>query len=104
FPTRRSSDLPHYPMTAMAREPKPPQGGRLPIWVGGMSEAAWRRVGTLGDGWLASQISEAAPAKKGIEAIHRAAEAAGRDPRAIGLQSMVASPPRDAAGKQFYTQ
>ena len=94
----------HYPMTAMAMEPKPPQGGRLPIWVGGMSEAAWRRVGTLGDGWLASQIGDAAVAKKAIEAIHRAAEAAGRDPKAIGLQSMVASPPRDAAGKQFYTQ
>ena len=94
----------HYPMTAMAMEPKPPQGGRLPIWVGGMSEAAWRRVGTLGDGWLASQINEAATAKKAIEAIHRAAEAAGRDPKMIGLQSMVASPPRDAAGKQFYTQ
>jgi probable F420-dependent oxidoreductase len=94
----------HYPMTAMAMEPKPPQGGRLPIWVGGMSEAAWRRVGTLGDGWLASQISDAAVAKKAIEAIQRAAEAAGRDPKSIGLQSMVASPPRDAAGKQFYTQ
>ena len=94
----------HYPMTAMAMEPKPPQGGRLPIWVGGMSEAAWRRVGTLGDGWLASQITDAAVAKKAIEAIHRAAEAAGRDPKSIGLQSMVASPPRDAAGKQFYTQ
>ncbi|MBM3218694.1 MAG: LLM class F420-dependent oxidoreductase [Candidatus Rokubacteria bacterium] len=95
---------PHYPMTAMAMEPKPPQGGRLPIWVGGMSEAAWRRVGTLGDGWLASQITDAASARTAIDAIHRAAEKAGRDPKAIGLQSMVASPPKDAAGKLFYAQ
>ena len=94
----------YYPMTAMAMEPKPPQGGRLPIWVGGMSEAAWRRVGTLGDGWLASQITDAASARKAIDAIHRAAEKAGRDPKAIGLQSMVASPPKDAAGKTFYAQ
>jgi len=94
----------HYPMTAMAMDPKPPQGARLPIWVGGMSEAAWRRVGKLGDGWLASQISDPASAKKAIEVIHRAAEAAGRDPKTIGLQSMVASPPKDAAGKQFYAQ
>src|SRR5499426_3435725 len=43
----------HYRVTAMAMEPKPPQGGRLPIWVGGMSEAALRRVAQLGDGWLA---------------------------------------------------
>ena len=94
----------YYKVKAMAMEPKPPQGRRLPIWVGGNSAAALRRVGTLGDGWLASQISDAASAKKAIEAIHRAAEAAGRDPRAIGLQSMVATPPKDAAGKQFYAE
>ena len=93
-----------YKIKAMAMEPKPPQGSRLPIWVGGMSEAAWRRVGRLGDGWLASQISDAPSAKRALEAIARAAEEAGRDPKTIGLQSMVASPPRDAAGKQFYAE
>ena len=93
-----------YKIKAMAMEPKPPQGGRLPIWVGGMSDAALRRVGTLGDGWLASQISDAASAKRALDAIARAAEAAGRDPKTIGLQSMVASPPRDAASKQFYAE
>jgi probable F420-dependent oxidoreductase len=94
----------HYRVTAMAMEPKPPQGARLPIWIGGMSERAWRRVGELGDGWAASQISDAATARRAIDAIHRAAEKAGRDPSAIGLQSMVASPPKDAAGKRFYAE
>jgi probable F420-dependent oxidoreductase len=94
----------YYQVKAMAMEPKPPQGARLPVWIGGMSEAAWRRVGRLGDGWAASQISDAAGAARAIDAIRRAAEAAGRDPSAIGLQSMVASPPKDAAGKQFYAQ
>jgi probable F420-dependent oxidoreductase len=94
----------HYRVTAMAMEPKPPQGARLPIWIGGMSGAAWRRVGRLGDGWAASQVSDAASARRAIDAIHRAAEAAGRDPAAIGLQSMVASPPKDAAGKRFYAE
>jgi probable F420-dependent oxidoreductase len=94
----------YYQVKAMAMEPKPPQGARLPVWIGGMSEAAWRRVGRLGDGWAASQISDAAGAARAIAAIRRAAEAAGRDPSAIGLQSMVASPPKDAAGKQFYAQ
>src|SRR4029453_13508989 len=37
----------HYRATAMAMEPKPPQGRRLPIWIGGNSEAACRRVGRL---------------------------------------------------------
>jgi probable F420-dependent oxidoreductase len=92
----------HYRVTAMAMEPKPPQGRRLPIWVGGMSGAALRRVGQLGDGWLASQITDAASARRAIDTIHRHAEAAGRDPAAIGLQGMVASPPKDAEGKRFY--
>jgi len=92
----------HYPTVSMAMEPKPPQGGRLPIWIGGGSEAAYRRVGRLGDGWLASRVTDAASARQAIDAIHRHAETAGRDPGAIGLQSMVAPPPRDAAGKTFY--
>jgi alkanesulfonate monooxygenase SsuD/methylene tetrahydromethanopterin reductase-like flavin-dependent oxidoreductase (luciferase family) len=59
-------------------------------------------VGRLGDGWLASRVTDAASARAAIEAIHRHAEHAGRDPGSIGLQSMVAPPPRDAAGKTFY--
>ena len=34
--------------------------------------------------------------------IRRHAEAAGRDPRAIGLQLMLAPPPSDRGGKTFY--
>ena len=94
----------HYRVTAIAMEPKPPQGRQLPIWVGGNSEAALRRVGQLGDGWLASRVAEAADAQRCIDTIHRHAEAAGRDPKAIGLQSMVASPPRDAESKRFYAE
>lgn len=92
----------HYRTVAMSMEPKPPQGGRLPIWIGGNSEPAYRRVGRLGDGWLASRVTDADSARHAIGAIRRHAEAAGRDPGAIGLQSMVAPPPRDAAGKRFY--
>ena len=94
----------HYRVAAIAMEPKPPQGRQLPIWVGGNSEAALRRVGQFGDGWLASRISEAADAQRSIDTIRRHAEAAGRDPNAIGLQSMVAPPPRDAEGKRFYAE
>ena len=94
----------HYRVHAMAMEPKPPQGGRLPIWIGGYSEAAFRRVGRLGDGWLASRVSDAEDARRALESIRRHAEAAGRDPASIGLQSMVAPPPRDAEGKRFYAE
>ena len=94
----------HYRVHAMAMEPKPPQGGRLPIWIGGYSEAAFRRVGRLGDGWLASRVSDAEDARRALESIRRHAEAAGRDPASIGLQSMVAPPPRNAEGKRFYAE
>ena len=94
----------HYRANEMAMEPKPPQGGRLPIWIGGASDAALRRVGRLGDGWLASRVTDAADARRAIEAIRRHAETAGRDPKSIGLQSMVAPPPRDAEGKRFYAE
>ena len=88
----------------MAMEPKPPQGGRLPIWIGGNSEAALRRTGRLGDGWLASRVTDAEDARRAIATIHRHAAEAGRDPAALGLQSMVAPPPRDAEGKRFYAE
>jgi probable F420-dependent oxidoreductase len=94
----------HYLARAMSMEPKPPQGREIPIWIGGYSEAAFLRVGRLGDGWLASRVTDAADARRAIEAIHRHAEAAGRDPAGIGLQSMVAPPPRDAEGKRFYAE
>jgi probable F420-dependent oxidoreductase len=94
----------HYRATAMAMEPKPPQGRQIPVWIGGYSEAAFRRVGRLGDGWLASRVSDAADARRSLESIRRHAEQAGRDPARIGLQSMVAPPPRDAEGKRFYAE
>src|SRR5262245_2805046 len=94
----------HYQLRAMGMEPKPPQGAALPVWIGGGSEAALRRVGTYGDGWLASGVTDAATAKLAIETIRRHAAAAGRNPDAIGLQGMVLPPPRgeDADAKRFY--
>ena len=97
-------DGPHYRAHAMGMEPKPPQGRGLPIWIGGGSEAALRRVGRLGDGWLASRVTDAADGRRSIATIHRYAAEAGRDPAAICLQSMVAPPPRDAEGKRFYAE
>jgi probable F420-dependent oxidoreductase len=96
----------HYPTEAMAMEPKPPQGEDLPIWVGGNTPPAFRRVGKYGDGWLASQVSDANFAKRSMDAIREAAVSANRDPNEIGWQSMIAPPPRagDTAGKTFYAE
>ncbi len=55
-------------------KPVPP----LDIWIGGATAAAFRRIGTLGDGWLGSFLTPA-EAGKAREAIIAAAEEAGRD-------------------------
>jgi probable F420-dependent oxidoreductase len=91
-----------YRADSIAMEPKSPQAERLPIWIGGGSPRALRRVGELGDGWLAQAFTDPAKARAAIDTIHRHAEAAGRDPAAIGLQQMLDLPPRDAGGKAFY--
>jgi probable F420-dependent oxidoreductase len=38
-------------------EPAPAQQGGPPLWVGGRSDAAIRRAGTLGDGWMPIWVS-----------------------------------------------
>lgn len=91
-----------YTANAMAMEPKSPQGSKLPIWIGGTSKAALRRVAELGDGWLATAIEDVDVAKSFIQRIREHAERIGRNPNAIGMQMMLDVPPRDEAGKQFY--
>ncbi len=50
----------------------------LDIWLGGSGPGALRRVGRLGDGWLASLLTPA-EAAAGRRAIQEAADAAGRE-------------------------
>lgn len=94
----------YYTAVAMGMEPKPPQGGNLPIWIGGGSDAAFERIGKYGDGWLSSQVRDAEYAKRAMDAIKAAASAAGRDPEALGWQGQIAPPPRpgDSAAKMYY--
>ncbi|MDO8531992.1 MAG: LLM class flavin-dependent oxidoreductase [Dehalococcoidia bacterium] len=66
-----------YQVTDIALQPKPARESGPPIWIGGRSQAALRRVGRLGDGWLAAQVTpeEYGPA---VEAIRVAAREPGR--------------------------
>ena len=83
-----------YRAEAMGMDPKPVQPGGPPIWLGGDSEAALRRVGRLADGWLAMADSDEAvlTATQNLAIIQAAAEAAGRDPAGIGLQARLSDP------------
>ena len=72
---------------AVAMEPKPPQGNAIPIWIGGESEVALRRTGSVGDGWLAVRAGhDSDQAGRCIQTIKNHAENAGRDPERLGFQ------------------
>lgn len=58
--------------------PRPYQKGGPPLWVGGRSQAAFKRAGRLADGWLASSITPAEVAT-GIAAIRAHAHEVGRE-------------------------
>jgi probable F420-dependent oxidoreductase len=58
-------------------EPLPAQGAQVPVLVGGRSDAALRRAGSLGDGYHSSATGPAAYAER-LPQIRAAAEASGR--------------------------
>ena len=97
-----SANSQFYQFEAIAMEPKPPQGGKLPIWIGGSADATMKRVGELGDGWLATSQMRDAEVVASKSKILEYVDAAGRDVSAIGFQMMLDTPPRDEAGKGFY--
>jgi probable F420-dependent oxidoreductase len=68
--------------------PKPVQKPHVPLWVAGMSRPAYRRAGTLGDGWHATGI----PLEEfcaGRNEIRRFAAEAGRDPAQITMSMRI---------------
>ena len=95
----------HYRAVSMAMEPKPPQGGQIPLWIGGGSQAALRRAGRFGDGWMASGLLGDA-ATEAIGVVKREAEQAGRDPDALGFQCQLATPPRagDPSTREYWAR
>ncbi len=46
-----------FTLSDVSIRPRPVQKPSPPIWIGGRSKAAQRRVGRLGDGWLVSQAA-----------------------------------------------
>jgi probable F420-dependent oxidoreductase len=77
-----------FTVTAASVGPLPAKP--LDIWLGGSAPGALRRVGRLGDGWLASFLSPA-EASDGRQAIQAAAAEAGRevDPEHFGISLAV---------------
>ncbi len=89
-----------YKFRELGFAPKPVQKPMPPIWVGGDSPGAFRRVVTLGDGWHATSKTPA-QLREGLGKLRAAAEAAKRPFESLTLS--IRNPLRDeelAQGKQ----
>jgi probable F420-dependent oxidoreductase len=60
----------------------------IPLWLGGSSPAAYRRIGRVADGWF-PQVSPGPDLDEALQAIADGAADAGRDPAAIGMDGRV---------------
>jgi probable F420-dependent oxidoreductase len=65
-------------------DPKPAQGDKLPIWVGGNSRAAMARAVGLGNGWHPIDLSPD-ELRDRLQVLHRLCAAAGRPPGDITI-------------------
>jgi probable F420-dependent oxidoreductase len=74
-------------VTAAGLAPAPVQRP-IPIWIGGQSPPAYRRIGRLADGWF-PQVRPGAPLDEALALVAEGAEAAGRDPASIGMEGRV---------------
>jgi probable F420-dependent oxidoreductase len=66
----------------------PPVQRPIPIWIGGYSPAAYRRMGRLADGWF-PRIEPGPGLDEAIAIIAKAADEAGRDPAEIGMDARI---------------
>ncbi|MET0484475.1 MAG: LLM class F420-dependent oxidoreductase, partial [Candidatus Rokuibacteriota bacterium] len=57
----------------------------IPIWMGGESEVVQQRMARLADGWM-PHFRAGAAGRAAIDRIHGLVKAAGRDPKAFGIE------------------
>ncbi len=80
-------DGPSERITGAGLAPLPVQRP-IPIWFGAQSEAAYRRVGRLADGWF-PQVPPGPKLDEARAVVEAAARDAGRDPARIGMEGRV---------------
>jgi probable F420-dependent oxidoreductase len=66
----------------------PPIQRPIPIWLGGMSAAGYRRIGRLAEGWF-PRVDPGPELDKALEFIATAAAETGRDIAAIGMGARI---------------
>lgn len=94
----------------MTCDPKPLQKPHPPIWLGGDSEGAFKRIVRLADGWhgllggspgARREPPTIANFRARVERLHQLSDAAGRDPAtiALSLKATCAIGPDDPEGR-----
>jgi probable F420-dependent oxidoreductase len=86
-------DGPDDKVTGAGMAPLPVQRP-IPVWIGGSSDRAYRRIGQLADGWF-PMIRPGDDLERAQEIIATAATEAGRDPSTLGLEGRAAWSPDD---------
>ncbi len=90
----------NYQFSEIQFYPKPVQKPHLPLWIGGNSRRALRRVVEFGDVWHPSRVNLELLAELAPQ-LWRLAERAGRDPHEIGIA--VRQPLKIASDPAFST-
>jgi alkanesulfonate monooxygenase SsuD/methylene tetrahydromethanopterin reductase-like flavin-dependent oxidoreductase (luciferase family) len=76
----------YYQFAAVGFAPKPFQGPRIPIWVGGEGTPAQRRAGRYGDAWFPYFVRiTPSELRTRFDHVRRVAAEAGRDPDGLQL-------------------
>jgi probable F420-dependent oxidoreductase len=70
----------------------------IPVWLGGSSAPAYRRMGRLADGWF-PQVPPGPRLDEALDVIAEAATSADRDPAAIGMEGRVTWSAEGGVGK-----
>ena len=60
----------------------------IPVWFGGQTDPAYRRIGRLADGWF-PQVRPGDDLQRALDVIGAAARNADRDPATIGMEGRV---------------
>jgi probable F420-dependent oxidoreductase len=84
--------------TSIRVNPKPVRDRRIPIVLGGNSDAAMRRIAVWGDGWYGFNLDDVAAVADRVELIDRLCREAGRDCSELRLAVALREPaPNDLA-------
>jgi probable F420-dependent oxidoreductase len=89
----------YHTVTGAGLAPLPVQRP-IPVWFGGQSAPAYRRIGRLADGWF-PQVPPGPRLDEARAAVEHAAAEAGRDPAALGMEGRVSwrGDPGELAGQ-----